>query len=542
MSLRLSKNNDTLAKDFLELKSARDVSALLEVEYSTLVYHLFKTPDDKKYSTFEIPKKNGNNRKITTPISPIKIIQSKLNQVLNAVYPFKPSVHGFVQKKSIVSNAAIHSNQNYVFNLDLLNFFPSINFGRVRGMFMGYPYNLNANVATTLAQICCYKNELPQGAPTSPIISNMICAKLDSRLQRLAGDNRCHYTRYADDITFSTKRTNFPKSLALDDEQDKEIIRVSPTLEKVINSNGFSVNQSKVRLQSRLQRQSVTGLVVNKFPNVKRNYVRQIRAMLYDWERNGLTAAENRYLTKFNNHYRKPGATKVAFKEVVRGKIDFLKMVKGKTNPVYLKLFNKFKTLDPDSPTPSTSAIVQPEPVTLTVGVNSPDLTTQTPLIVGSIDRTIYDVNELLVSINNIYKSKNNEDLFKLTTAFLESLIIVQRKKATDKDTFKDVIDALYKMFYEGSGALNRIPDDLMPDDSVYFDIKHLRTSLFHDVEHGNQSDIDRKIQIIKDIFKKYTSKEIIDALDDKDFLNLQLKLYQSIHKALIQLKHRILQ
>jgi RNA-directed DNA polymerase len=163
-------------------------------------------------------------------------------------------------------------------------------------MFMSHPYNLEAPVATILAQICCHNNQLPQDAPTSPIISNMICAKMDSQLQRLAKESKATYTRYADDITFSTTLSSFPDSLGhfAEDENNPKFI-LSDNLVAIIINNGFRINERKIRLQSSRSHQEVTGLTVNKFPNVDRNYVRQIRGMLHAWEKFGLLNAQEKY-------------------------------------------------------------------------------------------------------------------------------------------------------------------------------------------------------------------------------------------------------
>jgi RNA-directed DNA polymerase len=203
-----------LRQKFLALQTPDDVARLLNLTYPRLAHHIYHVPTDKKYKTFTLPKKTGGERTISTPISALKIIQWKLNQILTAVYEVKPSAHGFVPGKNIVTNAKAHAGKRFVLNLDLADFFGSVNFGRVRGLLMKAPYNLPANVATVLAQICCHEDKLPQGAPTSPIITNMLCAKMDSQLQRLAKECRATYTRYADDITFSTTLKEFPDALA----------------------------------------------------------------------------------------------------------------------------------------------------------------------------------------------------------------------------------------------------------------------------------------------------------------------------------------
>ena len=218
MSLYSKNKPKELRSKFFAVKTVRDIARLLDVKYNDLIYFLYRTNQKRRYSSFDIKKKNGKIRKISAPSPNIKILQQKLNQVLQAVYSPKPSVHGFVNQRSVVTNATKHIGKKYVFNIDLKDFFPTINFGRVRGMFMGKPYNLPQKVSTVLAHLCCHDRELPQGAPTSPIISNMICGKLDSQLQQLASKYRCTYSRYADDMTFSTTLKKCPSGIASPNE------------------------------------------------------------------------------------------------------------------------------------------------------------------------------------------------------------------------------------------------------------------------------------------------------------------------------------
>lgn len=210
-------------------------------------------------------------------------------------------------------------------------------------MFMGKPYRLPDAVATVLAQICCFDNQLPQGAPTSPIISNMICAKMDSELQDLAWATRCFYTRYADDITFSTTLREFPIQIAkvyslLD-------IEIGDELEKIITSNGFNINPHKTRAFTKRQRQEVTGLTVNRFPNVRKKYIAQIRAMLHAWDKYGLEAATLEHFLLYDENHRNPNRKFPSFKKIVGGKIEFLGMVKGHDNPQYLEFKDSYRYL-----------------------------------------------------------------------------------------------------------------------------------------------------------------------------------------------------
>jgi RNA-directed DNA polymerase len=336
-----------LRQKFLALQTPDDVARLLNLDYRRLAHHIYHLPTEQKYKTFTLPKKTGGERTISTPISALKIIQWKLNQVLTTVYEVKPSAHGFVPGKNIVTNAKAHAGKRFVLNLDLADFFGTVNFGRVRGLFMNAPYNLPASVATVLAQICCHENKLPQGAPTSPIITNMLCAKMDSQLQRLAKECRATYTRYADDITFSTTLKEFPEALAYAIEtEDGDKLLLGDRLLGIIAENGFNINEKKVRLQIRGNHQEVTGLTTNEFPNVKRTYVRQIRAMLHAWAKFGLEAAEKEYREKYNSKARLTLKGEVSFKQVLKGKIGFLGMVKGKNDQVYQKFSKKYYILN----------------------------------------------------------------------------------------------------------------------------------------------------------------------------------------------------
>ena len=348
MNLVLSQPADQLRAGFLALRSADDVARLLEVSLRTLNYHIYRIPASKRYKTFSLQKRSGGLRDISAPATALKILQSKLNTILQTVYKPRPCVHGFTIGRSILSNAAEHKGRRYVFNVDLQDFFPSINFGRVRGMFMGKPYNIPSDAATVLAQVCCHENELPQGAPTSPIVANMTCAKLDGELQRLAGKCRCTYTRYADDLTFSTDMPRFPSDLAaVRIENGKTFSVAGDVLRVMIMSNGFIVNPNKVRLSSQCNRQEVTGLTTNLFPNVRRHYVSQIRAMLHAWSKFGLDAAEKEFRKKHDKHSRGPGRTEVSFRHVVRGKLAFLRMIRGQGNSTVVQLMNELARLDP---------------------------------------------------------------------------------------------------------------------------------------------------------------------------------------------------
>lgn len=247
----------------------------------------------------------------------------------------RSAAHGFAPEKSIATNAMGHTRCRWLLNVDLKDFFPTIHFGRVRGMLTGKPYKLGERAATAIAQLCCHKQKLPQGAPTSPVISNMICARLDGELQRLAESLACNYTRYADDLTFSTNKRDFPNDLATPIGEGTRAA-IGSALRQVIEANGFQANPEKVRLQSRWTRQEVTGLIVNTRPNVRRAFVSQIRAMLHAWEKHGYEAAQREFLERYDDKHRPKEVSVRVYEKVVRGKLAFLKQVRGSDDNRYL--------------------------------------------------------------------------------------------------------------------------------------------------------------------------------------------------------------
>jgi len=354
MNINLTKNPEQLEENFYNLSSREAIADLLEIRYKDLIYYLYRLPDIKKYYSFEIHKKNGETRIISTPTTSLKILQTKLNYVLSIIFPPKLSSHGFVKGRSIKTNAITHVKSKYVLNIDLKDFFPSINFGRVRGMFMAYPYYLSPSVATVLSQICCYNGKLPQGAPTSPIISNMICAKLDSQLLDLAKQNKCLFTRYADDITFSTRKKSFPKAIAYTDKTTNQI-HVGNELINIIEKNGFFINNEKVWFRARDRRQTVTGLIVNDFVNVTRKYKNQVRAMLHALEKYGPDKTKKEYTSKYLNNNISEWKCLSKFELVLKGKIEYIGMIRGHESDIYLKFLSELKRISPETvPRPIT--------------------------------------------------------------------------------------------------------------------------------------------------------------------------------------------
>ena len=227
---------------FNEIQSRNQLADFLGIQRKTLTYVLFEARVESFYSSFDIPKKDGTLRNIYAPSGALKIIQRKLT---NALYEYQTLLrkengikanisHAFEKNKSIVSNARIHKNKRFIFCVDLNNFFNAFHFGRVFGYFLSNRYfNLPKEVAVTIAQIACYKGILPQGAPSSPIITNLICQTLDIHVLKIAKKYKLDYTRYADDLTFSTNNKVFL------DKKDEFF----EALKKEIEKSGFSINE-----------------------------------------------------------------------------------------------------------------------------------------------------------------------------------------------------------------------------------------------------------------------------------------------------------
>lgn len=335
-----------LINKFFSLKHPSELAELLEITYGRLIYLCYRKEQATNYKTFSLTKKSGGYRKIACPTRPLKDLQQKLTHILQLIYKPKLAVHGFTLKKNIVTNAECHTNKRIILNIDLKDFFPSINFGRVRGLFISKPYSLPPEVASVIAQICCYDNQLPQGAPTSPIISNMVCLQLDSQLQRLAKKQHCMYTRYADDITFSTTAKTLPSSIVIINKLPTEAVSVIGTeLNEIIRNCGFTINKEKVRVCYSHQRQMVTGLIVNKKTNPLRKYKSQIRAMLHAWSTYGFKAAQERHWEQYYTKQRRSLRRLPSVNRIVQGKLNFLSMVRGKDDPTYLKLSKKYRQL-----------------------------------------------------------------------------------------------------------------------------------------------------------------------------------------------------
>jgi len=294
-----------------------------------------KTSKISHYQRFYVTKKSGGKRMISAPMPRLKSAQEwVLNSILNKV-ELHEAANGFVAKKSILSNAIPHIGNDVVINLDLKNFFPTITYERVLGLFKSLGYS--GQFATIFSLLCTEpdvaeieldkesyfvaksKRYLPQGTPTSPAITNIICKKLDARLNGLAKSLGFNYTRYADDITFSG--TNI---------KDGNIKKVLAASRKIIQDENFVVHPEKTRVMHKGRKQEVTGIVVNEKRSVNRKKVKQFRALLFQIEKDGLKGKS--WNGKTNGHLL----------PTLKGYADFLLMVNPES---YKALHEKAKSI-----------------------------------------------------------------------------------------------------------------------------------------------------------------------------------------------------
>jgi RNA-directed DNA polymerase len=319
----------TPGQELLGLKTVDDVASYFGVSSKRLQYHLYWHPT--AYRTFDIPKRSGGTRLIESPPVPVIVFQKKLARALNELYQPKVTAHGFIRGKSIVTNARHHLGAHLILNIDLADFFHSIHFGRVFGLLQKPPFSLPPKVAAVLAHLCCYKKRLPQGAPTSPILSNLVCRGLDTKLSQLGKTVGVRYSRYADDISFSTKRSEFPKRI-MDRGLSDDAVVLAEELRAIIKSEGFTVNDKKTRVLAANVRQVVTGVTINVKPNVHWSYTHSLRGALWCWRRLGYKEADRRFRESFDKKPRHGAQPELSHH--IEGKLAFLTMVRGEDDPV----------------------------------------------------------------------------------------------------------------------------------------------------------------------------------------------------------------
>jgi retron-type reverse transcriptase len=275
------------------LESFSDIAGMLGISERRLVWLCYQPVDPgvDHYHRFAIEKRNGEQRRISAPKAVMRAAQQGILREILSKVPIHSTATAYRPGSSIVTNARHHVGQAVVIRLDIADFFPTITRRRVRGLFQSLGYS--AGVATILALLTTDDSRLeaterspmhidaslPQGACTSPAISNIICARLDARLNGLSKKHGFTYTRYADDMTFSHPNGNAP------------VGRLMSSAACILVEEGFALNQAKTRVTRSHQRQIVTGLVVNERVAIPREDLRRFRAILHGVERDGFEHA-----------------------------------------------------------------------------------------------------------------------------------------------------------------------------------------------------------------------------------------------------------
>ncbi|MEA5471379.1 reverse transcriptase family protein [Spirulina sp. 06S082] len=319
------------------LNDAEQIAVALGISVGELRFLAFhrKTATLSHYIRFKIPKKTGGERLISAPMPRLKKVQHwLLHEILDKVEVHE-AVHGFRGDRSILTNARPHIGADVVINFDLKDFFPTISYKRVKGLFRALGYSEAAGTILALLSteadveeveldgktyfVALGDRHLPQGSPASPALSNIICRRLDKRLSGMATNLGFTYTRYADDLTFSASGENL-----------RYICNILRRTESIIEHEGFAINAEKTRILRRKSSQlEVTGIVVNEYPNIDRKTLKRFRATLYQIEQEGI---QGKRWGQSNNIMLS-----------VQGFANFVKMVNPQKGQVFLEQIDRIR-------------------------------------------------------------------------------------------------------------------------------------------------------------------------------------------------------
>ncbi|MBK8256332.1 MAG: RNA-directed DNA polymerase [Polyangiaceae bacterium] len=293
------------------LSTPADVARALNLPIGKLRWLCFHSEATEKphYRYFEIPKRSGGTRKIAAPQPELAKAQEWIFTHILQKLPTEDAAHGFIPNRSTVTCAAPHVGKDVVINLDVKDFFPTITFVRVRGVFQKLGYS--PAVATIFALLCTEAPRVetsfegqtlwaavgpracPQGACTSPALSNQVARKLDRRFVGMSKKHGFVYTRYADDLTFSAP-----------EGKRAEIGMLMARVRHILAEEGFTLHPDKGRVQRRQHQQLVTGIVVNQKLGLDRKHIRRLRAILHAAQKTGLEAQNRENIPHFEAHIR----------------------------------------------------------------------------------------------------------------------------------------------------------------------------------------------------------------------------------------------
>jgi RNA-directed DNA polymerase len=302
----------------LNIGDQRELASYLGVPDSLLSY-LLRKPPPERYSSFRIPKRRSGYRVIQAPNPRLKEVQRRLASVFEDLRQPGDVAFGFARGRSIFDHAWRHHSKRWILTVDIKDFFGSIEPARVSKRLMLPPIGLNEDLAQIVADLCGDGIGLPQGAPTSPVLSNYVCESMDLELLALSEQAGCRVSRYADDICFSTDEERISKIIST--IEGDEIV-VGDRLRMLFERHGFSLNQSKTRLVQRSERQLVTGLLVNNGVTMPRAWKRQLRTLVHLLNERGQDGAQQVLNDWGASSFRKGNPSDIG--AMVEGKRNFL--------------------------------------------------------------------------------------------------------------------------------------------------------------------------------------------------------------------------
>lgn len=298
-----------------------------------------------RYKVFQIPKRNSKRHSYRTIQAPSQRLKQFLKYANTILYKTNlvdnNCSFGFIKGKNVVMNACQHINKKYVCNLDLKDFFPSILYKKALTSAIKHIKNVDTSILELCIKASCVYTSnsihLAQGSPLSPYLANIVCKELDEKLYNLCINRGFSYSRYADDITFST-----------DDHTIESINSFLDEAKGIIEREDFFINNKKTRIQSKYYNQSVTGITVNEHPNVKKTFIKDIRNILYIWKKYGYIEATKRFQIKYKIGKHIPLTASITLprmENVIKGRIEYLKAVKGNENLQFKKIYASFQSL-----------------------------------------------------------------------------------------------------------------------------------------------------------------------------------------------------
>jgi len=321
------------------IKTKSELAAELGVPLSLLESRAFTARQSLLYHRSEQPKRDGSLREIFAPNWPLANIQRGIATLLGEIYRPSPRASGFVAQRGIKRNAEFHVGKKLILNFDLEDFFPSINMGRILFRLRAPPYHLSPVVSLMIAKLCTLNNSLPIGAPSSPVLSNIIASHLDGVLTTTARSHGSFYSRYADDITFSTNRGSFTHGIVHRDEGSATGWSAGADLVAAVSTAGFSINPRKTRVLGKSDQQSVCGVTVNEQLSVDRRLLRSIRGAIHAWATYGKADAEKVFHEKFNWRGSQD------FETHLRGRLEYVKYISGPKRQSTFNLIDKYNHL-----------------------------------------------------------------------------------------------------------------------------------------------------------------------------------------------------